>query len=264
MNRVVHWNFNMQRWLRLWLVLATCAGTGRAVDWTVLRAQGAVSDFAGAIRSDAKPKLEQYCAEVERATGTRLLLVTLSSLEDEPLEDVTRAIFEAWRDGNGARDRRVMVLVTVTDHRQYVAVGAGVARGVADGLPGKVFREMRPALRRSDYADAMSAAAETIGTAAARHAGVHIDTRLSRVHLRSLSGEIPWMVVIGVVVIAVVFWRIGNPAGYGGSGRGLIPGLLHRGSPRRSTWGSRGSGGFGGYDSGDVFGGFGGAGCNDW
>jgi uncharacterized membrane protein YgcG len=156
-----------------------------------------------------------------------------------------------------------MVLLTVADRRRYVAVGGGVDREVAAGLAGRVLREMRPALRRRDYGDALRAAAETAGSAAAAHAGAPVAMRLPRRYRRSLAGEIPWVAVIGLAVIGLVLWFAGNPAGYGGT-RGLIPGLLRRNATRRATWGSRGTGGFGGYDSGDAFGGFGGAGCNDW
>jgi uncharacterized protein len=253
----------MQRWLRLWLALGASAGGGWAVDWSGLRQEGFVNDFAGVIDAGARTQLEQYCGEVARRTGVRIVLVTLGSLQDEPLEDVSQTIFAAWRDRQRTRDDRVMVLLTVADRRQYVAVGGGVDRGVAAGLAGRVLREMRPALRRRDYAEALRAAAETAGSAAAAGARAPVAMRLPRRYRRSLGDEIPWMAVIGLAVIGLVLWLAGNPAGYGGT-RGLIPGLLRRNATRRATWGSRGTGGFGGYDSGDAFGGFGGAGCNDW
>jgi uncharacterized protein len=235
------------------------------VDWKELRPQGFVSDYAGVIAAAAKPQLEQYCGEVEHATGTRILLLTLGSLQNEPLEDVARTIFEAWRKPGAPRDQRVLVLLVIGDRRHYAAIGSGLNPKVANGLSQRVFRQMRPALRRQDYTDALRAAAETVGMAAAEGAHVRLATRLARRNRGSLLEDVPWPAVIGGVLIVIVLIWVGSPAGYGGfGGRGLLPALFHRHPTRRSTWGSRGSGGFGGYDSGDAFGGFGGAGCNDW
>ncbi len=255
----------MQRWLRLFLALATGAGAGWAVDWKVLRPQGFVSDYAGVIGAAARPQLEQYCEEVERTTGTSILLVTLGSLQNEPLEDVAQTIFEAWRKPGTPRDQRVLVLMAIADRRYYVVIGGGLNPDAAAGLSRRVLQEMRPALRKQDYADALRAAADTVGTAAARAAHVRLATRLPRRNRGSPLEDVPWPVVIGGALIAILLVLVGSPAGYGGfGGRGILPALLHRHPTRRSTWGSRGSGGFGGYDSGDAFGGFGGAGCNDW
>ncbi len=242
----------MRKWLRLCLALATSAGSGWAVDWKALRPQGFVNDFAGSIDAGAKAQLEQYCAEVEHATGTRILLVILGSLENEPLEDVARTIFEAWRDPQPARDQRVLVLLTIADRRRYVLAGNGLDPRTADGLAGRVLREMRPALRSEDYPDALRAAAETVGNAVAAGARVRLGARLPRVHRESIAEELPWLLIAGgvmAVTAVILAARFSGHIGFVG---------------RRSTWGSRGSGGFGGYDSGDPFGGFGGAGCKDW
>ncbi|HYW41519.1 MAG TPA: TPM domain-containing protein [Bryobacteraceae bacterium] len=249
-----------------WLCLAMgwCAADGQAVDWKAYRPQGCVSDFAGVIDPGSKSQLEEYCGSVEHATGIRIVLVTLPSLEGEPVEAVARALFEAWRDPHKPGDRRIMLLLATGDRLPWAVAGGG-AGPAASGIQGRIFREIRPALRRQDYNEALRAAAETIGEAAARASHVKLAASLPRRLRWSLWEAMPWPVVIGgVVILAWLMWA-GAPAGYGGfGGRGLLPGLIRRSAMRRSTWGSRGSGGFGGYDSGDTFGGFGGGACNDW
>ncbi|MBZ5617704.1 MAG: TPM domain-containing protein [Acidobacteriia bacterium] len=259
----------MKKWLRLGVVAGFCASSGWAVDWKALRPQGYVSDFAGVIDAGAKSELENYCGQVERSTGVRISLVTISSLEGEPVADVGRTIFQAWGEGPNValpnKDERVMLILTVADRRDWVATGAGLKPELTDGLAGSILRETRLALRKKDYGEAMRAAAETIGSAAARARKVTLAARISRRIRWSLSDSIPWAAVAGGLLILVWLMRAGNPAGYGGlGGRGLLPGLIGRGAMRRSTWGSRGSGGFGGFDSGDASGGFGGGACRDW
>jgi len=258
----------MTNWLRLGAALALCASWGWAVDWKALRPQGFVSDYAGVINERTKTELEEYCAEVQRATGVRISLVTLNSLQGEPLDDVATTIFHHWGEAvniTPGTDQRVMLILTVSDRHDWFETGAGLKADMAAGLGPHVLRETRVALRKRDFNEALRAAADTIGSAAAKAHHTALRARIGRsIHWSPLDA-IPWVVVAGgVVILAVLMWR-GNPAGYGGfGGRGLIPGLMVRSPMSRSTWGSRGSGGFGGFDSGDSSGGFGGGCCRDW
>jgi uncharacterized protein len=259
----------MKKWWRLGAVAAFCVTPGWAVDWKALRPQGFVSDFAGVIDTGTKLELENYCGQVERSTGVRISLVTITSLEGEPLEDVVKTIFRAWGDAPDVnvskKDDRVMLIVTVADRRDWVETGDGLRPGLSSGLAGNVLRETRVALRQKDYGEAFRAAAETIGTASANARHVSLPARIARRIRWTPADAIPWAAVAGGVAMLIWLMRAGNPAGYGGLGnRGLIPGLLRRGDMKRSTWGSRGSGGFGGFDSGDASGGFGGGCCSDW
>src|ERR1039457_2384521 len=260
----------MKKWLRLGAVAAFCASSGWAVDWKALRPQGFVSDFAGVVDAGTKRELENYCGQVERSTGVRISLVTISTLEGEPVEDVVETIFRAWSDVPKAgvpqkKDERVMLILTVADRRDWVETGAGLRPEMTNGLAPNILRETRLALRKKDYGEALRAAAETIGSASARARNVSLAVRISRRGRWSLSDAMPWGGVAGGLLMLVWLMRAGNPAGYGGlGGRGLLPGLIRRGAMRRSTWGSRGSGGFGGFDSGDASGGFGGGCCRDW
>jgi uncharacterized protein len=258
----------MKMWLRLGAVAAFCASSGWAVDWKALKPQGFVSDFAGVVDPGTKLELESYCGRVEQSTGVRISLVTLSSLEGEPVADVARAIFLAWAElpANPARqDQRVMLILTVQDRRDWVETGHELPPALASGLATNILRETRLALRKRDYSEALRAAAETVGSAAAKARNVTLAAPIRRRVRWSLSDSIPWVAVAGGLGMLVVLIFAGNPSGYGGlAGRGLLPGLIRRHAMRRSSWGSRSSGGFGGYDSGDASGGFGGGCCRDW
>lgn len=259
----------MKKWLRLGAVAAFCASPGWAVDWKALRPQGFVSDFAGVVDPGTKLELENYCGQVERSTGVRILLVTISSLEGEPVEDVVKTIFHTWGDvpnaGTPQKDERVMLILSVADRHDWVETGAGLRPELTNGLSSNILRETRLALRKKDYGEALRAAAETIGSASARARNLILPAHIARRTRWSLSDSIPWAAVAGALLMLILLMRAGNPAGYGGlGGRGLLPGLIRRGAMKRSTWGSRGSGGFGGFDSGDASGGFGGGCCCDW
>jgi uncharacterized protein len=122
-------------------------------------------------------------------------------------------------------------------------------------MAGRVLREMRPALRQRDYGDALTAAAETVGSTIAQAKQVGLDTEPPPRRYRETSSDsIPWPMIVGGGLF-LLFWLMrGGPRGGGGFLTGLLMGsVLSRGSG-----GGRGGGGFGGFDSGGGFGGFGG------
>jgi uncharacterized protein len=263
----------MKKWLWRGAVAVFCASSLFAVDWKALKPQGCVSDYAGVIDAKTKSELEAYCGQVERSTGVRTSLVTIESLEGEPLADVARSIFRAWgpdaasitAPATSQKDERVMVLVTITDRHDWVETGSSLPPSMTEGLRDRILRETRFALRKKEYGEAFRAAAETIGASAAQARHASVGASLPRRMRWSLAEAIPWVAIAGAVLITICLVVTGNPAGYGGlASRGFLPGLFRKSPMRRSTWGSRGTGGFGGYDSGDASGGFGGGCCTDW
>ncbi len=249
----------MNKCLRLAVWAMLSAGTVGAVDWKALKPQGYVSDFAGVIDAASRKQLEDYCAVVERSTGAQMALVTLASLQEEPIEDVANTIYRAWGVGQKGKDEGVLLLLSIGDRRSRLEIGYGLEPILPDGLDGSILREMRPALRQRLYGEAMMAAASTLGNAIAAAKHVALNAPLQR-RVRPTPGDsIPWPMILGGIFLLLWLMRSGGPRGYGGGGGGgFLPGLLMGGMLGRGSWGSRGSGGFGGYDSGDGFGGFGG------
>jgi uncharacterized protein len=254
----------MRRCLRLSAAGILCVLAARAVDWKTLQPQGYVTDFAGVIDPAARARLEDYCAAVERATGAQMALVTIPSLQGQPIEDVANTIFRAWGVGQKNKDNGILLLLDIGDRRDRLEVGYGLEPILPDGLDGSILRAMRPALRQQDYGDALMAAAQTIGETIAQAKHVSLTQTLPRRVHESPLDEIPWPLILGAVFVLFWLMRSRGPRGYGGygysgwRGGGFFPGLILGNMMGRSTWGSRGSGGFGGFDSGDGFGGFGG------
>jgi uncharacterized protein len=249
----------MARSFWLAFVAVWCGLPLHAADWTSLQPQGYVSDFANVIDVASKSQLEAYCARLERATQVQLALVTVTSLQGDSVENAARSIARSWGVGHKNTNDGVLLLLATGDHKSRLEVGSGLSQIVPDSTAAEVLREMRPALRREHYGEALMAAAETLGNNIAQAKNVSLDANLPRQIRRSFFDSIPWPVVIGGLGLLFFFLRMGGTRGYGGwSSGGLLPALLLGSLMNRSSWGSRGSGGFGGPDSGDSFGGFGG------
>lgn len=214
----------MIRQVRLAAAALWCASAAWAVDWTVLKPQGYVSDFAAVVDPSSKSQLETYCAAVEQATGARIALVTLASLEHEPIEDVTHAIFRAWGLDRWPQGKAVIWLVAVENQRDRIEAGSGLTAIMTNG-EGAILREVRPALARQQYAQALMAAADEMGTRIARAQRKTIAARLpGRAH-RQLAESVPWLLASGALLLCFWLYRVlGRPArqvraagGFGGT-----------------------------------------------
>ena len=255
----------MKMGMRVCVLLGLFASLVPAVDWKALKPQGYVSDFAQVVDPAAKVQLENFCATVEQSTGSQIALVTLPSLENEPIEDVANTLFRAWGVGQKGKNEGILLLLSVNDRRSRLEIGYGLEPILPDGLSGSILREMRPALRQQAYGEALMAAAETIGAAIAKTKNVTLTATLPRTIRPTSDDSIPPAVIAGGLIFLFLLIRIvayalraGGRGGPGGGGGGLLAAMF-LGNLMSGSFGGNGSGGFGGSDSsGGGFGGFGG------
>ena len=233
-------------------MVAVCAW---GVDFGALQPEGYLSDFAKVVNAQQKQSIEEYCKRVEDSTGVQIALVTLTSLENEPIEDVANLMYRKWGVGKKGSNEGVLLLLSTRDRRSRLEVGYGLEPIIPDGSAGSLLRDMRPALRAGDFGAAMESAAESIGERVAKAKNVRIAPYPQHRARREMpQPQVPWgLVIAGVFVLLFVMSKLGR-GGPGGFLTGMIVGNLLGGGGSRS-----GGGGFGDYDGGGGgFGGFGG------
>ena len=234
------------------------------LDTSKLKPAGYVNDFAHVLGQGGARQLEAYCENLERATGAQMAIVTVDSLEDDPIEDVANRLYREWGVGKKGKDEGILLLLAIREHRQRAEVGYGLEPLVPDGFAGGVLRGIRPILRQGNYAGGLLAAAEQIGSRIADAKGVPLGEPALIQIRRPVSRGAPipwWLVLIGLFLLMRLFRRMGG-GGFGG-GTGFLTGMLLGNLMGRggSGWGG---GGFGGYsDRGGSGGGFGGFGGGD-
>lgn len=252
----------MRRARKALVCLLALAAPAPAFDFTALKPEGYVSDFARVLDADSRRRLEDYCARLEKATEVQLALVTLPSLHGEPIEDVANALFRAWGIGSKKTNEGVLLVLAIRDRRSRLEVGYGLEPVIPDGYAGSVLRAMRPALREQRYGEGLLAAASELGERIAQAKGVKLDAPSPSGDRRPAGEELPvWFWAFVAAIPALLLWgaaaaprrRLYRQASTQGDLAALMLGtLLSR------SGGGRSGGGFGGFDSSDSFGGFGG------
>ena len=248
--------------LRLASCLSLTLVAALGFDGNALQPEGYVSDFAHVLQPDARASLERYCGQVEQATGVQIAIVTVDTLDGQPIEDVASALFHKWGVGKKGKDEGVMLLLAIKDRKDRVEVGYGLEPNLPDGFVGSVLRDMRPLMKEDQYGQAMLVAAQSMGSRIAAAKGVTLDVPLRETSRDPIRiPKFPWQLIFfGIVFLVWLFSRMGGRGGGGGIG-GFLTGMF-LGNLLGGGWGGRGGfggGGFGGSsDSGGGFGGFGG------
>jgi uncharacterized protein len=162
--------------LLLLFVLALGTTPARAEQVKNLKPQGYVSDFAGVLSVQAKEKLTALCTEVDQKTKAQIAVVTVSSLEGEPVEQFAFDLASQWGVGPKQDARGVLILVAPNDRKYWIEVGYGLEPILPDGKVGGFGREAIPFLQRSDYDGAVLLLTQRVAAVIAEDQKLSLDT----------------------------------------------------------------------------------------
>lgn len=235
-----------------------------------LKPQGYVDDFANVLSPQAKNKLTALCTEVDQKAHAQIAVVTVSSLEGEPIEQFSIDLATAWGVGPKQSSRGVMILIAPNDHKYRVEVGYGLEPILPDGKVGGFGREAVPFLRQNDYSDAALLITQRIASVIAEDQKVALDanTNVSTPQPESDNSPIPFGNLFGLIILVIfiffplvgfllrVFFGIGGSRGSRRGGGMWMGGPWYGGSSMGGggSWGG-GGGGFGGFGGGSFGGG---------
>lgn len=160
---------------RFCIVLACCVPYLTALDTSKLKQQGHVNDFAHEMGTSSRGLLDQYCVQTEQKTGSQLVIVLVSSLDDEPIQTAVSKLFREWGVGSRNADQSVLLLLAVQDKQEGSQVGPGLESILPADFTAGVLTDLHTALGRGDYNQPLLAAAQKIGERIAKAKGVTLD-----------------------------------------------------------------------------------------
>ncbi len=134
-----------------------------------------VVDLAGVLDYSTRTSLNARLKELEAKTTVQVVVLTLNSLEGEPIEDFSHQTAVKWRIGQKGKDNGVLLTVAVKDHKYRIEVGYGLEGVLPDSLVGSLGREyLVPNFRKGDFAAGIMAAVSQIINKIAAGQGVEI------------------------------------------------------------------------------------------
>lgn len=211
---------------------------------------GRVNDYGSMISAQARADIEAKLQQFEVTESTQIVILTVPSLEGDPIEDFSIRVADAWKIGHKGSDNGVLLIVSRDDRKMRIEVGYGLEGKLTDLLSGRIIRDEISPLFKAGQVDAGFVRAVDVLIAVA-HGEYKAKPQAKR-------GSKPSFPLLAIILLLFYFMsqifrghRGGGPMMYGGPGGGFYGG---------GGFGGGGGGGFGGGG-----GGFGGGGASgDW
>jgi uncharacterized protein len=102
---------------------------------------GLVNDFAGIIDPPARTQLTNIIVQFRKVTGNEIAVVTLPSLDGEPIENYAVKLFGKWGIGKKSENNGLLLLIAPSERQMRIEVGYGLEPYINDALAGRIIRE---------------------------------------------------------------------------------------------------------------------------
>jgi uncharacterized protein len=219
-----------------------------------------VLDQAGVMSNDTKAMIITTSQELARQTKAQVAVVTLKTLDGQPIEDVSLAIARQWQLGDKQLNNGVLLLVVPSESKSRIEVGYGLEGALPDGKTGRIQDDyMLPAFKQGNYDLGLANGYKAVVNEVANEYGVTINIAggTQPVPVATPNQGVPaWQTILFIIGIILLIWL--DNRFFNGFLLGLIIGTIFRGG---GGGGGFGGGGFGGGSSGGG-GSFGGGGSS--
>jgi uncharacterized protein len=124
---------------------------------------GRVTDAANLLDAAQEAELSGRLEELERATGHRMVIVTVTTLGGEDVSTYTRELGNAWGIGRAGENDGLILLVAPTERKVRIEVGTGLEKTLPNRLCHNIIQdEILPHFRRGDLPQGIEAGANAL------------------------------------------------------------------------------------------------------
>lgn len=220
----------------------------------VPKLSGRVNDYASMISPGARQVIEQKLAALEQAESTQIVILTVPSLEGEPIENFSIKVAEAWKIGQKKLDNGVLLIVSKNDRKVRIEVGFGLEGRLTDLQAGRIIEnDIRPAFRSGNTdAGFINGVNALIATVKGEYKAPAVRKKEKR------DGPmLPVLLLVVLVFLFNLYLRMSRGRSGGGpfiNDPGPGPGGFFTGGGRGGDSGGFGGGGGGGFGGGGASG----------
>jgi len=237
--------------------------------------RGYVNDYGDMISPSVEADLAGKLKTFEETDSTQLVVLTVPSLEGDPVEDYSIRVAEAWKLGQKRKDNGILFLVSREDRKMRIEVGRGLEGKLTDLTAGRIIDlVVKPKFKAEDYDGGFTAGVSALIDATRGEFTADRKTPSGGLepYAPSAGGLSPMLLLLIQLVFFVFFIALARSRARrrrgirrGGPWGGYLP---FPGGSSEGGWSTRG-GGDSGSDSGGGFSGgggdFGGGGASgDW
>lgn len=200
---------------------------------------GPVIDLADLIDSHDEVRLESALRSLNQSGSAQLQILTVPSLQGEPIEEVSYKVVKEWKLGTEKKDNGLLFLISSKDRRLRIEVGQGLEGQIPDVYAKRIVSDVViPYFKRGESSEGIVAGVAQLIQLTKGESDLVVarPPRSSRSSYKKIE---PFLIFIIFILLALF-------------------------GPRRRGFGRRIYGSAGGWGSTGHFGGFGGSGGGGW
>jgi len=145
------------------LTLFLCSVSLVAFALSVPELSGRVNDYATLLTPATEARIDALLTQLEKDTGAQVVVLTIDSLQGEPLEDYSLRVAEAWKLGRDDADDGALLLIAKNDRKMRLEVGYGLEPVLSDVLSRRILDQvLRPSFRAGDFDGGIERAVEAM------------------------------------------------------------------------------------------------------
>lgn len=213
-----------------------------------------VLDQAGVMSDETSNMIINTSKELARLTKAQVAVVTLKTLDDRPLEEVSLGILRKWQLGDKKLNNGVLILLVPDEHHSRIEVGYGLEGVLPDGKTGRIQDDyMLPYYKEAKYDQGLRNGYLAVVKEVAKEYDVNLTvgtaTKAPTDNTSENHQKTPaWLNILGICFILLLIWL--DYRYLNGFIFGFILGMLFRGGGRGGGFGDGGGGSMGGGGSG--------------
>ena len=163
---------------------------------------GRIVDAAGLMTVEEKARVEQKLQALEAKTGAQVAVLTVPSLEGDPLEDFSMRVASTWKLGQKDKDNGALFLVARDDRKMRIEVGYGLEGELTDLRTGRILDEIvRPLFRQGQFGAGIEAGIDAIvGTVEGQEVLPAAPPPARREATGDLGGRLLFFIIYAVVI----------------------------------------------------------------
>ena len=126
-----------------------------------------VNDNAGVLQPEKRQTLESKLKALSDTSSNQIVIVLISTLNDDNLEEYTHALFRSWGIGQKKKNNGVLIFAAMNDHKMRIEVGFGLEGAIPDVTAKSITgNDMKPFFKEGKYYEGLDSAVNDISRAA--------------------------------------------------------------------------------------------------
>ncbi|RPI01228.1 MAG: YgcG family protein, partial [Ignavibacteriae bacterium] len=155
------------RWVVFVCMVAGCLAEA-AAETKIPKLEQRVSDFTNTLSFQEWQQLDQLVKSYEDSTSTQVVVLMISSLDGENIEEYANKTFSENKIGQTKKDNGVLLVIAKQDHLMRIEVGYGLEGVLTDAVTSQIIRkEITPFFKADNYFGGLVTGVDAIIRAAA-------------------------------------------------------------------------------------------------